>query len=107
MIDNSQRCAGIADHHQFAVFVIIANVVAHVWRNGEAQESLIAIQFACCEVALYINETKGRGPELSAVAATIVDSADCDKILGLGFQAFDVVGCRLDASLRHVSHDFL
>ena len=45
MLDHSERCAGIADHHKFAVFVIIANVVAHIWRNGGAQESLVAIHF--------------------------------------------------------------
>ena len=37
----------------------------------------------------------------------IVERADCDKILGLGFQAGDGVGRRLDALLGHVSHDFL
>ena len=97
----------IADHQQFAVFVTIANVVAHFWRNGGLQGSLVAIQFAYREGALHINETKGRGQELSALAVMIVDGADCDKILGLDFQAFDVVGCKLDALLGHVSHDFL
>ena len=42
-LDNIEHCAGIADHHQFAVFVIIANVAAHVWLDGKAQEALASV----------------------------------------------------------------
>ena len=107
MLDNSERRAWIADHHQICSFRNYRECRSARLAQWRSPRILGRNTICILRGALYINETKGRGQEVSAVAVMIVESADCDKMLGLGFQAFDVVGRRLDALLGHVSHDFL